>query len=136
MVIKPDQPADNSVEEGASDVQETTSPDATVAKPTKRTPKPKARAETKPRAKAKAATPRKKPTAKKQRPDKTARPVEPAPPVYTLEELKEQGSQAKTELVSAVIEPAVEALGSLSQTVRDTIGGALSGLLSRKRRDD
>ena len=115
-------------------VQEDVSSDAAVAEPPKRTPKPKARAETKPRAKAKAATPRKKPTAKKQRPKQAAKPVAPAPPPLTLEELKEQGVQAKREIVGAVIEPAVEALGSLSQTVRETISGALAGLLSRKRR--
>jgi len=63
-----------------------------------------------------------------------ARPVAPPPPPLTLQELKEQGAQAKRELVSAVIEPAVEVVGSLSQTVRDTIGGAFAGLLSRKRR--
>ena len=78
----------------------------------------------------------KKPVAKSKRRKPTAKPVEPkpAPPVYTLDELKAQGREAKSELVSAVIEPALEAVGSLSQTVRDTIGGALSGLLSRKRR--
>ena len=78
---------------------------------------------------------RKKPTAKSKRPKKAVKPVAPSPPPLTLQELKEQGSQAKQELVSAVIEPALEAAGSLSQTVRDTIGGAFAGLLSRKRRD-
>ena len=82
----------------------------------------------------KASVKRKKPTAKSKRPKKAVKPVAPPPPL-TLEELKEQGVQAKREIVSAVIEPAVEALGSLSQTVRETISGALAGLLSRKRRD-
>ena len=59
-----------------------------------------------------------------------------APPPLTIEELKEQGVQAKQEIVNAVVEPAVEAVGVLSQTIRDTISGAFSGLLSRKRRDD
>ena len=51
-----------------------------------------------------------------------------------MEELKQQGREAKQELVNAVVEPAVEVVGSLSQTVRDTISGAFAGLLSRKRR--
>ena len=55
-----------------------------------------------------------------------------APRIY--EELKEQGREAKEELVNAVVEPALEAAGSLSQTIRDTISGALAGILSRKRR--
>ena len=83
----------------------------------------------------KASVKRKKPTAKSKRPRQVAKPVAPPPPPLTLQELKEQGVQAKREIVGAVIEPAVEALGSLSQTVRETISGALAGLLSRKRRD-
>ena len=79
---------------------------------------------------------RKKPTAKSKRPTKAAKPVAPPPPPLTIKELKEQGAQAKQELVNAVIEPALEAAGSLSQTIRDTIGGAFAGLLSRKRRGD
>ena len=78
---------------------------------------------------------RKNPTAKSKRPKKAAKPVAPPPPPLTIKELKEQGTQAKQELVNAVIEPALEAAGSLSQTIRDTIGGAFAGLLSRKRRD-
>ena len=96
--------------------------EAVVDKPKKATPKKKA------------VVKRKKATAKSKRPKQAAEPVEPIPTVYTLEELKAQGSQAKQELVSAVIEPALEAAGSLSQTIRDTIGGALAGLLSRRRR--
>ena len=53
-----------------------------------------------------------------------------------MEELKEQGREAKQEVINAVVEPAVAVVGSLSQTIRDTISGAFSGLLSRKRRDD
>ena len=83
----------------------------------------------------KASVKRKKSTAKSKRPRKVARPVAPPPPPLTLQELKDQGAQAKQELVSAVVEPALEAAGSLSQTIRDTIGGAFAGLLSRKRRD-
>ena len=62
-------------------------------------------------------------------------PVEPAPAVYTLEELKGQGKEVKDEIVSAVVEPLIDMAGSFSQTVRDTVGGALAGLLSRRRRD-
>ena len=94
-------------------------PDQSTKKPTKR------------RAKAKS----KSTTAKSTRRKPPARTVAPPPPL-TIEELKEQGVQAKQELVNAVVEPAVEAVGSLSQTIRDTISGAFSGLLSRKRRDD
>ena len=83
----------------------------------------------------KAPVKRKKPTAKSKRPRQAAKPVAPPPPPLTIKELKEQGAQAKQELVSAVVEPALEAAGSLSQTIRDTIGGAFAGLLSRKRRD-
>ena len=82
----------------------------------------------------KASVKRKKPTAKSKRPRQVAKPVAPPPPPLTIKELKEQGAQAKQELVSAVVEPALEAAGSLSQTIRDTIGGAFAGLLSRKRR--
>jgi len=109
----------------ASDVEETAAVvDATVAKPAAKVA-----------AKKKAPVKRKKPTATSKRRKSTARPVAPPPPPLTLQELKEQGAQAKQELVSAVIEPALEAAGSLSQTIRDTIGGAFAGLLSRKRRD-
>ena len=87
---------------------------------------------TKRRAKAKS----KSTTAKSTRRKPPARTVAPPPPPLTIEELKEQGVQAKQEIVNAVVEPAVEAVGSLSQTIRDTISGAFSGLLSRKRRDD
>ena len=75
-------------------------------------------------------------TAKSTRRKPPARTVAPPPPPLTIEELKEQGVQAKQEVINAVIEPAVEGVGSLSQTIRDTISGAFAGLLSRKRRDD
>ena len=74
-------------------------------------------------------------TAKSTRRKPPARTVAPPPPL-TIEELKEQGREAKQEIVNAVVEPAVAVVGSLSQTIRDTISGAFSGLLSRKRRDD
>jgi len=125
MTDKPDQPV---AEEEDSVVQEDAiSADATAAKPTKVAAKksPKKKGPVK----------RKAPTAKSKRRKPAARPVAPPPPPLTLSELKEQGAQAKQELVSAVIEPALEAAGSLSQTIRDTIGGAFAGLLSRKRRD-
>ena len=89
----------------------------------------------KPRKKVATKAKRKKPTAKSKRPKQAAKPVAPPPPPLTIKELKEQGVQAKQELVNAVVEPALEAAGSLSQTIRDTIGGAFAGLLSRKRRD-
>ena len=86
---------------------------------------------TKRRAKAKS----KSTTAKSTRRKPPARTLAPPPPL-TIEELKEQGVQAKQEVINAVVEPAVAVVGSLSQTIRDTISGAFSGLLSRKRRDD
>ena len=124
MTNKPDQ----TVNEEDSVVQEdAVSADETAAKPKKVAPKKSP--------KKKAAVKRKATTAKSKRSKPTARPVAPPPPPLTLSELKEQGVQAKQELVSAVLEPALEAAGSLSQTIRDTIGGAFAGLLSRKRRD-
>jgi len=96
-----------------------TKPDQSAKKPTKR------------RAKAKS----KSTTAKSTRRKPPARTVAPPPPL-TIEELKEQGVQAKQEVINAVVEPAVAVVGSLSQTIRDTINGAFAGLLSRKRRDD
>jgi len=97
-----------------------------VSKPDQSTKKP-----TKRRAKAKS----KSTTAKSTRRKPPARTVAPPPPL-TIEELREQGVQAKQEIINAVVEPAVAVVGSLSQTIRDTISGAFSGLLSRKRRDD
>ena len=125
MTNQPDQPV---AEEEDSVVQEDAiATDATAAKPTKVAAKKSP--------KKKATVKRKAPTAKSKRRKPAARPVAPPPPPLTLQELKEQGTQAKQELVSAVLEPALEAAGSLSQTIRDTIGGAFAGLLSRKRRD-
>jgi hypothetical protein len=124
MTNKPDQLA---VEEDAGVVQE----DA-VAPKKAATAKKKAA----PKRRAKATVGSKSTTAKSKRPRQAAKPVAPPPPPLTIKELKEQGAQAKQELVSAVIEPALEAAGSLSQTIRDTIGGAFAGLLSRKRRGD
>jgi hypothetical protein len=95
-----------------------------VSKPEQSAKKP-----TKRKAKAKSTT------AKSTRRKPPARTVAPPPPL-TIEELKEQGIQAKQEVINAVVEPAVAVVGSLSQTIRDTISGAFSGLLSRKRRDD
>ena len=128
MTNKPDQPA----EEGDSVVQEDASPVESVAAP-KTVRKTAAKAVPARKTASKPASRSKPKTKPRKRPKQAAKPVAPPPPL-TLEELKEQGVQAKREIVGAVIEPAVEALGSLSQTVRDTIGGALSGLLSRKRR--
>ena len=124
MTNKPDQ----SVSEEDSVVQEdAVSVDAAAAEPTN--------VATKKSSKKKTPVKRKATTAKSKRRKTAARPSAPPPPPLTIEELKEQGAQAKQEIVSAVIEPALEAVGSLSQTIRDTIGGAFAGLLSRKRRD-
>mgnify|MGYP003132850842 FL=1 len=100
-------------------VQETTTDSKKADKPKKKPAKRRSKATT-------AKSKRRKPAAK------TLAPPPPAP--LTMEELKEQGREAKQELVNAVVEPAVEVVGSLSQTVRDTISGAFAGLLSRKRR--
>ena len=110
------------VEEAASAVE------VPAAKPRKKVAAKKVTAK-------KASVKRKKPTAKSKRPRQVAKPVAPPPPPLTIKELKEQGAQAKQEIVNAVVEPALEAAGSLSQTIRDTIGGAFAGLLSRKKRD-
>jgi len=124
MTNKPDQPV--AEEEGSVVQEDAIAADATAAKPTKVAAK---KSTTK-----KAAGKRKPTSATGKRRKAIAKPVAPPPPL-TLQELKEQGAQAKRELISAVIEPAVDVVGSLSQTVRDTIGGAFAGLLSRKRRD-
>ena len=129
MTNEPDQSAD----EGDSVVQEDAISDAPVAAPKaarKTARKPKAPAK---KVASKRASKPKAPASKQRK--TAAKPVAPPPPPLTLSELKEQGVQAKQELVSAVLEPALEAAGSLSQTIRDTIGGAFAGLLSRKRRD-
>ena len=97
-----------------------------VSKPEQSAEKP-----TKRRAKAKSTTAK---STRRKRPARTVAP--PPPPPLTIEELKEQGVQAKQEVINAVVEPAVAVVGSLSQTIRDTISGAFAGLLSRKRRDD
>jgi len=118
MVSKPDQ----STDEGDGVVQDNTNGTKKAAKTTRRSPRKKT------------AT-KKRTTAKSTRRKPPARTVAPPPPL-TIEELKEQGVQAKQEVINAVIEPAVAVVGSLSQTIRDTISGAFAGLLSRKRRDD
>jgi len=141
MTNKPDQPKDSttheamrqaSVVEGDGIAQEdAVAADATAAKPKK--------VASKKGSKKKASVKRKATTAKGKRRKTATRPAAPPPPPpapLTLEELKEQGREAKQELVNAVVEPAFEAVGSLSQTIRDTIGGAFAGLLSRRRRND
>ena len=124
MTNQPDQ----TVSEEDSVVQEDAiATDAIATEPKKVAPKKSA--------KKKATVKRKATTAKSQRRRAATKPVAPPPPPLTIDELKKHGAEAKQELVSAVIEPALEAAGSLSQTIRDTIGGAFAGLLSRKRRD-
>ena len=116
--IKPEQ----STDEGDGVVQDNSNGTKKAAKTTRRSPRKKT------------AT-KKRTTAKSTRRKPPAKTVAPPPPL-TIEELKEQGVQAKQEIVNAVVEPAVEVVGSLSQTIRDTISGAFAGLLSRKRRKD
>lgn len=124
MTNQPDQ----TVSEEDSVVQEDAiATDAIATEPKKVAPKKSP--------KKKAAVKRKAATAKSKRRRAATKPVPPPPPPLTIDELKKHGAEAKQELVSAVIEPALEAAGSLSQTIRDTIGGAFAGLLSRKRRD-
>ncbi len=106
--------------EATESVQEATTDSQEAAKPKKKPAKRRRKTTT-------AKSKRRKPAAKTLAP-------EPTPAPLTMEELKQQGREAKQELVNAVVEPAVEVVGSLSQTVRDTISGAFAGLLSRKRR--
>ena len=123
MTNKPDQSVskrDSVVEEDA------VSAATTAAKPKKVAAKKSV--------KKKATVKRKATTAKTKRPKTATSPSAPPPPPLTLEELKEQGREAKQEVINAVVEPALIAVGSLSQTIRDTIGGTLAGILSRKRR--
>ena len=131
MEIKPDQ---STVGEVVSDVEEVAAVVDPVAAP-KKVRKTAAKAVPARKTASKPASGSKPKAKPRKRPRQAAKPVAPPPPPLTLQELKEQGVQAKRELVNAVIEPALEAAGSLSQTIRDTIGGAFAGLLSRKRRD-
>ena len=119
MVLTPEQPQD----ERDSVVQEDSVSPKKATKPKKKPAKKRSKTTT-------AKSKRRKPVTKTLE-SKTS---EPPPPPLTLEELKEQGKEAKQELVNAVVEPAVEAVGSLSQPIRDTISGAFAGLLSRTRR--
>ena len=124
MGNKPEQATDNPsvTEEGNSVVQDNSNGTKKAAKTTRRSPRKKA-------------STKKGTTAKSKRRRPSTKPLAPPPPL-TMEELREQGREAKEEIVSAVVEPAVAVVGSLSQTIRDTISGAFAGLLSRKRRDD
>ena len=131
MEVKPDR---STVGEVVSDVEEVAAVVDPVAAP-KKVRKTAAKAVPTRKTASKPASGSKPKAKPRKRPKQAAKPVAPPPPPLTLQELKEQGVQAKRELVSAVLEPALEAAGSLSQTIRDTIGGAFAGLLSRKRRD-
>jgi hypothetical protein len=132
MEINPEQ---STVGEVASDIEETVAAVEAVAAP-KKVRKTAAKAVPTRKTASKPASRSKPKTKPRKRRTQAAKPVAPPPPPLTIKELKEQGAQAKQELVNAVIEPALEAAGSLSQTIRDTIGGAFAGLLSRKRRGD
>ena len=129
METKSEQATDNPsvTEEGDSVVQDNSNGTKKAAKTTRRSPRKKTST--------KKASTKKGTTAKSKRRRPSTKPVAPPPPL-TMEELREQGREAKEEIVSAVVEPAVAVVGSLSQTIRDTISGAFAGLLSRKRRDD
>ena len=116
--VKPEQ----STDEGDGVVQDNSDGTKKAPKATRRSPRKKT-------------STKKGTTAKSKRPRTSTKPVAPPPPL-TMAELREQGREAKEEIVSAVVEPAVAVVGSLSQTIRDTISGAFAGLLSRKRRDD
>jgi hypothetical protein len=131
MEVKPDR---STVGEVVSDVEEVAAVVDPVAAP-KKVRKTAAKAVPARKTASKPASGSKPKAKPRKRPRQAAKPVAPPPPPLTLQELKEQGVQAKRELVNAVLEPALEAAGSLSQTIRDTIGGAFAGLLSRKRRD-
>ena len=124
METKSEQATDNPsvTEEGDSVVQDNSNGTKKAAKTTRRSPRKKA-------------STKKRTTAKSKRRRPSTKPVAPPPPL-TMAELREQGREAKEEIVSAVVEPAVAVVGALSQTIWDTISGAFSGLLSRKRRDD
>ena len=69
------------------------------------------------------------------------KPVEPTLP--TAEELaaklKDNVNETKDQFVEAAIEPAKKSLATLTELAEiawDTVGGALTGILSRRRRDD
>ena len=123
MKANPDQAAGDSIEEGASVVEEGPGAAETVAvKPKKAAPKKKATVK------------RKKPVAKSKRPRKAAAPVVEQP--LTMQEAKESLGKAKDEFVVAVAEPAMKALGRYSGMVRDALAGAVGGFLGSKKRDE
>jgi hypothetical protein len=106
-------------------------PEEEVASPVEETPAPPKKP-----ARKKAAPRKRKATAKKaapKKPKKKAPTIAEAEPL-TLEEIKEKSKEVKDGFVDAVVGPFIEAAGVLSQTARDTVGGALDGLLSRKRK--
>ena len=83
--------------EATKSVEETTASSEEVAKPKKKPAKRRSKSTT-------AQSKRRKPAAKTLAP-------EPAPAPITLEELKQQGREAKQEIVNAVVEPAVMVKG-------------------------
>jgi hypothetical protein len=128
MEIEPDQ---STVGEVASDVEEVASPVESVAAP-KKVRKTAAKAVPARKTASKPASRSKPKTKPRKRRKPTAEPL--VKPPLTLEEIREQAADAKKQIVASVVEPAAIALGSWSETVRDTISGALSGLLGSKKR--
>jgi hypothetical protein len=113
--------------EGTSNVEE----DASVVEVGVEPEKPTAKA----KIPKKASVRRKKPTAKKQRPNKVAEPVAREPAPLTTDEIRATLTDVKTQVVEVGLAPVTAALSSWSETLRDTVSGALAGLLGGKKRD-
>lgn len=122
------QPEDRPAEESVSSAPVQEVADPVVEPAPEPTPEPKKE----PRKTRPTAT-RKGTTAKKQRPKKAAVPVARRP--LTGGEVRETVSEVKSEIVLTVVEPIQDALIAWSETIRKTVGGALDGLLSRRRKN-
>ena len=115
----------NSDEEGASHVEEVASVVDSASKPNKAA------------AEKKAPVRRKKATAKSKRRKAAAEPVaKPTEQPLTMQEVGESLGKAKAELVGAIAEPALKALGRWSEMARDALSGAVGGFLGNKKRED
>ena len=66
-------------------------------------------------------------------PEATPEPAAKAP--LTADEIRATLTDAKTQIVEVGLAPVTAALASWSETIRDTVSGALSGLLSNKKKD-